>query len=168
MRAPAIQSQGQAAQVENSRAAQAARREAARADAAQKAAQADAAQKTEQAEAARREAARAETARKAAQTESAKPAVTLPKLQLVSRAESTATAREPGPPSPTATAPAPRSAPNLPPSSAPVSGGTVAGSYALQENATALRDYYRSQNIRAAVEQITVNGRPMYRVRIWR
>ncbi|MBL8248350.1 MAG: SPOR domain-containing protein, partial [Candidatus Competibacter sp.] len=47
-------------------------------------------------------------------------------------------------------------------------GGTVAGSYALQENASALRDYYRSQNIRAAVESIMVNGRPMYRVRIWR
>ncbi len=93
----------------------------------------------------------------------AKPVSSLPKIQLVSRAESTAPARSSTRP-PTANAPSqPQPAPP-----APASGGVVAGSYALQENASALRDYYRSQNIRAAVESIMVNGRPMYRVRIWR
>jgi hypothetical protein len=44
----------------------------------------------------------------------------------------------------------------------------VVGSYALRENADALRDYYRGRSIRAAVEETTINGRLMYRVRVWR
>jgi len=44
----------------------------------------------------------------------------------------------------------------------------VVGGYALRENANALRDYYRGQKIRAVVEESVVNGRPLYRVRIWR
>ncbi|HNW79686.1 MAG TPA: SPOR domain-containing protein, partial [Candidatus Competibacteraceae bacterium] len=47
-------------------------------------------------------------------------------------------------------------------------GGTIAGRFALQENAYAVRDQYRSQNIRASVEQVNTGGRPMYQVRIWR
>jgi len=31
-----------------------------------------------------------------------------------------------------------------------------------------VRDQYRSQNIRASVEQVNTGGRPMYQVRIWR
>ena len=44
----------------------------------------------------------------------------------------------------------------------------MAGSYAIQENAFAVRDQYRGRNIRAEVERIMVSGRPMYQVRIWR
>jgi hypothetical protein len=44
----------------------------------------------------------------------------------------------------------------------------VVGSYALRENANALRDYYRSQKVRSEVEQTMAGARPMYRVRIWR
>ncbi|HAS50573.1 MAG TPA: hypothetical protein DCS21_02000, partial [Gammaproteobacteria bacterium] len=48
------------------------------------------------------------------------------------------------------------------------SGGSVAGSYAIQENAFAVRDQYRSRNIRAEVDRIMVGDRPMYQVRVWR
>ncbi|HRD67659.1 MAG TPA: hypothetical protein PKY50_16060, partial [Candidatus Competibacter sp.] len=138
------------------------------------AAQAEAARKVAQAEAARAEAARADAARRKAQVEAArsrdagnnarppspqapinakaKPPAALPKIELLAKSE-TASAM-PRPP-----APRPRPAP---------AGGAVVGRYALQENANALRDYYRSQNVRVAIEQITANGRPMYQVRIWR
>ncbi|MFZ1862361.1 MAG: hypothetical protein WAV81_17105, partial [Candidatus Competibacter sp.] len=143
-------------------------------------ARAEAARKTAQAEAARTEAARAETARRKAQTElasarelnttrSATPSantaktnpavVPLPKIELLAKSESIS----PAPPRPVAPA---TSRPQLQP--APAGAGTVAGRYALQENANTLRDYYRSQNIRVAIEQISVNGRPIYQVRIWR
>ncbi|MEI2783432.1 MAG: hypothetical protein V9H25_20235 [Candidatus Competibacter sp.] len=85
----------------------------------------------------------------------------MPKIELLAKSEApTATPR----PAPPAAAPAP----THPQQPASAGGGTVAGSYALQENANALRDYYRSQNVRAAVERINANGRPMYQVRIWR
>ena len=73
--------------------------------------------------------------------------------------------REPATPS-AAPPPRPQPAPAAPASSS--GGGAVVGSYALQENAYALRDYYRSQNVRAGVERVTINGRPMFQVRIWR
>jgi hypothetical protein len=44
---------------------------------------------------------------------------------------------------------------------------SVAGSYSIQENANALRDYYLVQNIRAVVERVTIDGRQIYQVRIW-
>ena len=47
-------------------------------------------------------------------------------------------------------------------------GGSVVGSYAMQVNANAVRDYYRSQKIRAVVEEVMANGRAIYQVRIWR
>jgi hypothetical protein len=90
-----------------------------------------------------------------------KPPVTLPKIELVSRTETALR------PAPAATPPRPASAAPTTPAS-PASGGSVAGSYALQENAYALRDYYRSQNVRAGVERIMVNDRPTYQVRVWR
>ncbi len=46
-------------------------------------------------------------------------------------------------------------------------GSSVAGSYSIQENASALRDYYRVQNIRAVVERVIIDGRQIYQVRIW-
>ena len=69
---------------------------------------------------------------------------------------------------------APTSAPTSAPAAAPPqsptanTSGAVVASYALRENANALRDYYRSQKIRAVVEETAANGRPLYRVRIWR
>jgi hypothetical protein len=81
---------------------------------------------------------------------------TLPKLELVSRSETPAPPQAPAPP------------PRQPTPANPASGGSVAGSYAIQENAFAVRDQYRSRNIRAEVERIMVSGRPMYQVRIWR
>ena len=129
------------------------------------------AQKSAQAEIARTETARAEAARRTAQAETApartgtpvseaarsKPSAALPKIELVSRAE-------PAPRS----APAPLRSESAASTSSPLSGGAVVGSYALQENAYALRDYYRSQNVRAGVERVMANGRPMYQVRVWR
>lgn len=47
-------------------------------------------------------------------------------------------------------------------------GGTIGGSYAVQENAIALRNYYRTQNIRAEVKRTTVYGRLLYVTCIWR
>ena len=46
-------------------------------------------------------------------------------------------------------------------------GVMIGGSYAVQENAIALRNYYRTQHIRAEVERTTVNGRPLYVTCVW-
>ncbi|MFZ1831058.1 MAG: hypothetical protein WAW42_20315, partial [Candidatus Competibacteraceae bacterium] len=108
------------------------------------------------------EATRAEAARRKAQAESTQTARTtpvrsspaLPTLELVSRSET-----RPSPPAPP---------PRQPTLANPASHGAVAGSYAIQENAFAVRDQYRSRNIRAEVERVMVSGRPMYQVRIWR
>ncbi|HRE56126.1 MAG TPA: hypothetical protein PLP22_15215, partial [Candidatus Competibacter sp.] len=86
-----------------------------------------------------------------------KPTPALPKIELLAKSEPVAALPPQRPPAPVV-----RSQP------APTGTSTVAGRYALQENANALRDYYRSQNIRVAVEPINVNGRPMYQVRVWR
>ncbi len=127
------------------------------------------------------EAARAEAARRKAQAEATrvgiantrpeaprtdsvrpKPPAALPKIQLVAKSEPpTTAARPPAASAPAATPPRPQPPP-------PSAGGAVVGSYALRENANALRDYYRSQKIRVAVEEFVANGRPMFRVRIWR
>ena len=163
-----------AAQAESRRAAEAARRESARAEAARKSAQEEAVRKAALAEAARAEAARrraqveatgASDARARSEpprTEDARtrsPAA-LPNIELVAKSEAlSATARPSAPP-------AGASTPSQP---APASvGGAVVGNYALRENANALRDYYRSQKIRAVVEEVMTSGRTMYRVRIWR
>jgi hypothetical protein len=89
----------------------------------------------------------------------------LPKIELVSRTEPAA--RPASTPAPAAAPPRPTAAAPAAPASRP-SGGNIVGSYALQENAYALRDYYRSQNVRAGVERIMLNDRPMYQVRVWR
>jgi len=92
-----------------------------------------------------------------------KPPAALPKIELVAKSEAPVAAQRPP------TTPAPAVAPPRPQQPPPASaGGTVVGSYALRENANALRDYYRGQKIRAEVEQAMINGRQMYRVRIWR
>lgn len=144
-----------ATQTETARAAEAARREASRADAARKAAQAEAPPTAAPKRSGPREAARQAPKQKppplGLKRQRLKPPGVnhrrrFPKSELVSRTE-------------TATA-APRPAPAR--STAASSGGTVVGRYALQENAYALRDYYRSQNIRAGVEQIMANDRTMY------
>ncbi|MDG4583705.1 MAG: SPOR domain-containing protein, partial [Candidatus Competibacter sp.] len=112
--------------------------------------QAEAARRAAQAEAARR-AAQAEAARRKAQAEAAraKPLTTaLPQIELVAKPRT------------------PAAAPS-PPAAAPTGGSVVVASFALQDNAYAVRDRYRSRNIRAAVEQTTANGRPLYLVRIW-
>ena len=167
------------AQAEARRAAEAARREAARAEAKQQAAQTEAAQKAALAEAARLKAARAEAARRKSRAETTvggvatpptettrgdgarpKPPAAFPKIDLIAKAEGpSAVARTTAPPAPAAT---PRAPPPVRPS------GAVIGSYVLQENANALRDYYRARKIRAEVELTLVNGRPLYRVRVWR
>lgn len=67
---------------------------------------------------------------------------------------------------PTTPVPARLAIPTLPASTP--GGGSVVGGYALQENAYTLRDYYRTQNVRAEAERIMVNDRPMYQVRVWR
>ncbi len=163
--APSVTAATPAARTEANRATEAARREAARAETARKAAQAEAARKAAQAEAARRETARAEAARKAAQAtarraDPPKPAAPLPKLELIARSEAPAT-RTPRPVSP----PPPQKQPAATP---PAGAGSVVGSYALQENAFAVRDQFRSRNVRAAVERIVVNDRQIYQVRVWR
>jgi cell division septation protein DedD len=161
--APNVTTATPAARTEANRATEAARREAARAETARRAAQAEAARKTAQAEAARQEIARAEAARRTAQTtarraESPRPAAPLPKLELIARSEAPATS-----------VPRPASPPPRPqPAAAPADASRVVGSFALQENAFTLRDQFRSQNVRAAVERIVVNDRPMYQVRVWR
>ena len=97
----------------------------------------------------------------APRTESTRPKspAALPKIELVAKSQAPTAAARPAAPPPAA-APTP-----APPATA---GGAVVGSYALRENANALRDYYRSQKIRAVVEETVANGRPLYRVRIWR
>ena len=74
-------------------------------------------------------------------------------IELQSRSMTSAPARVPAIPT------LPTNTPN---------GGSVVASYAMQENANALRDYYRSQKIRAVVEETEFGGRPLYRVRIFR
>lgn len=103
-------------------------------------------------EATRQKAARAEAARRKAQAEAAraKPPTVAPPIELVARSQPPVT---PDPPAAPATG---------------GGGGTVVATYAMQDNAYAVRDRYRSRNIRAAVEQTTANGRPLYLVRIWR
>ncbi len=135
-------------------------------EAARRAAQAEAARRDAQAETARREAARAEAAHREAARPKAPSA--LPKIELVSRSENASPAAKP--PAPPAAAKPPRpQPPQEPVASAPTrGGGTVVGSFAIQENAYAVRDDYRNQNIRAGVERVTVNGRTLYQVRIWR
>lgn len=82
----------------------------------------------------------------------------LPKLQLLAKSEN---------PSVTASRPT-ISPPIARPQPSTGGPGVVAGNYVLQENANSLRDYYRNQNVRVAIERVTVNGRQMYQVRIWR
>ena len=114
-------------------------------------ARAEAIRRAAQADAARAEAVRAEAARRAAQADAARAEAAT--IELQSRPMTSMPARVPV-------------IPTLPDSTS--SGGSVVGSYALQENAYALRDYYRSQNVRAEAEKIMVSGRPMYQVRVWR
>ena len=100
--------------------------------------------------------ARAEAARRAAQADAARAEAARAEaatIELQSRPMTSMPARVPV-------------IPTLPANTS--SGGSVVGSYALQENAYALRDYYRSQNVRAEAEKMIVNDRPMYQVRVWR
>ena len=118
-----------------------------------------------QVEAAREKAARAAAAReeaaaaRAAALETAPAAATraatleAAPIELQSRSMTSAPARVPAIPT------LPTNTPN---------GGSVVGSYAMQGNAYALRNYYQSRNIRAEVERIMVNNRALYQVRVWR
>ena len=92
------------------------------------------------------------------------PESTLPKIHLLAKSEIPTTT--PRPPAPQSSQSLPSTA--KPQTAPPIGGGTVAGSYVLPENANALRDHFRNQNVRVAVERVTVNGRLMYQVRIWR
>jgi hypothetical protein len=87
-----------------------------------------------------------------------KPSNRLPKIHLLAKSEN---------PSALLTRPA-TPAPATRPQSNAAGPGVVAGNYVLQENANSLREYYHNQNVRVAIERVTVNGRQMYQVRIWR